>query len=147
MLGVWVLMLLSYFLLATLLLGLSAEIRILFVFPFIYLGASRLSWCSWSPRSQGTQGKRQGFPSPYKWCFGIKILDLPVVAEFLAVKRGPCRKAMLFPFKLTSVLYPPSLSSLYIQMFWESGRSLLETCQASEGTNLTVLSLCQQVLH
>lgn len=65
-LGVLVLTLLPSSLLAALLLGLSAEIRILFVFFSFSLGASRLSWCSWSPRSQGSQGKRQGFPSPYR---------------------------------------------------------------------------------
>lgn len=128
-----------------LLLVLSAEICsvslgvFVFLFPFLFLGASRFSWCSRSSRSQGSQGKKHGLPSPYWWCFKTlsvlrhsagfvfvmnltTLLVLPIIAEPLPLERerGPCRKSVLFPIKLTSVVFFSNFFSLlsYVLGIW-----------------------------
>lgn len=83
-------------LLVPLLLCLSAESGLyLFVFFFSYLGPSRLSWCSWSPRSQGSQGKRKGFPSDIDdilWHFQNEDFSLCLCRICLHYRRGSCSR-------------------------------------------------------
>lgn len=72
------------------------RIRIVFVcFFFSYLGPSRLSWCSWSPRSQGSQGKRKGFPSDIDdilWHFQNEDFSLCLCRICLHYRRGSCSR-------------------------------------------------------